>query len=268
MSPMRSTRSAARARRSQRQTRRRHHRAVAVGAEPRRQPARVRALRWRHRLEYLAFPPRRRWHGSAGHAQVQQVLRGLVGARQLGRLLQPLSAQARTEGRRGRARRRCGPARRVLPQAGRCAVGGSPGLPGHRSPDARALGRRSPKTAAISSSACSTATKPTPSLVQDLRKPGAKPQPLFAAWDALYNFIGSKGDELYFQTTNDAPRGRVIAVNAARSGAREVAHRRAARRHRDQRTPATSAAASSSNTRATRAASCGCSRRAARRRAK
>ncbi len=50
-------------------------------------------------------------------------------------------------------------------------------------------------------------------LVQDLRKAGAKPQPLFTAWDALYNFIGSKGDELYFQTTNGAPRGRVIAVN-------------------------------------------------------
>jgi prolyl oligopeptidase len=51
-------------------------------------------------------------------------------------------------------------------------------------------------------------------LVQDLRKPGAKPQPLFVAWDALYGFIGSKGDELYFQTTNNAPRGRVIAVKA------------------------------------------------------
>jgi prolyl oligopeptidase len=50
-------------------------------------------------------------------------------------------------------------------------------------------------------------------LVQDLRRPGAKPQPLFIAWDALYNFIGSKGDELYFQTTNNAPRGRIIAVN-------------------------------------------------------
>jgi prolyl oligopeptidase len=50
-------------------------------------------------------------------------------------------------------------------------------------------------------------------LVQDLRKPGSKPQSLFTAWDALYNFIGSKGDELYFQTTNSAPRGRVIAVN-------------------------------------------------------
>jgi prolyl oligopeptidase len=51
-------------------------------------------------------------------------------------------------------------------------------------------------------------------LVQDLRTPGAKPQPLFVAWDALYSFIGSKGDDLYFQTTNAAPRGRVIAVNA------------------------------------------------------
>jgi prolyl oligopeptidase len=51
-------------------------------------------------------------------------------------------------------------------------------------------------------------------LVQDLRKPDAKPQPVFTAWDALYSFIGSNGDELYFQTTNAAPRGRVIAVDA------------------------------------------------------
>jgi prolyl oligopeptidase len=50
--------------------------------------------------------------------------------------------------------------------------------------------------------------------VQDLRKPEAKPQPVFTAWDALYSFIGSNGDELYFQTTNAAPRGRVIAVDA------------------------------------------------------
>ncbi len=50
--------------------------------------------------------------------------------------------------------------------------------------------------------------------LQDLRKPGAKAQPLLTKWDALYNFLGSNGDELYFQTTNAAPRGRVIAVNA------------------------------------------------------
>jgi prolyl oligopeptidase len=55
-------------------------------------------------------------------------------------------------------------------------------------------------------------------IIQDLRKPGAKPQPLLMAWDALYTFIGSKGDTLYFKTTHNAPRGRVIAVDAARPG--------------------------------------------------
>jgi prolyl oligopeptidase len=50
----------------------------------------------------------------------------------------------------------------------------------------------------------------------DLRRKGATPQPLFTAWDALYQFIGSKGDELYFQTTNAAPRGRVIAAMATK----------------------------------------------------
>jgi prolyl oligopeptidase len=51
-------------------------------------------------------------------------------------------------------------------------------------------------------------------LIRDLRKPDAKPQPLLTAWDALYNFVGSNGDELYFQTTNAAPLGRVIALDA------------------------------------------------------
>ncbi|HKU91618.1 MAG TPA: prolyl oligopeptidase family serine peptidase [Steroidobacteraceae bacterium] len=53
-------------------------------------------------------------------------------------------------------------------------------------------------------------------MIQDLRKPGAKPRPLFMAWDALYTFIGSKGDTLYFKTTREAPRGRVIAVDASK----------------------------------------------------
>lgn len=48
----------------------------------------------------------------------------------------------------------------------------------------------------------------------DLRHPDAKPKPLFAEWDALYNFIGSHGDHLYFHTTKDAPLRRVIAVDA------------------------------------------------------
>jgi prolyl oligopeptidase len=50
--------------------------------------------------------------------------------------------------------------------------------------------------------------------ILDLRKAGAKAKPLFYAWDALYNFIGSQGDSLYFLTTKNAPSRRVIAVDA------------------------------------------------------
>ncbi|MBV8784484.1 MAG: S9 family peptidase [Gammaproteobacteria bacterium] len=48
----------------------------------------------------------------------------------------------------------------------------------------------------------------------DLRRP-QEVRPLFVAWDALYDFIGSQGDELFFHTTRDAPLGRVIAIGAA-----------------------------------------------------
>jgi prolyl oligopeptidase len=47
----------------------------------------------------------------------------------------------------------------------------------------------------------------------DLRRPGARPRPLFAAWDARYQFVGAHGRELYFLTTQEAPLGRVIAVD-------------------------------------------------------
>jgi len=50
--------------------------------------------------------------------------------------------------------------------------------------------------------------------VLDLREAGAKPQPVFADWEAHYTFIGSRGYELYFQSTYRAPLGRVIAVDA------------------------------------------------------
>jgi prolyl oligopeptidase len=50
--------------------------------------------------------------------------------------------------------------------------------------------------------------------ILDLRTPGAKVKPLFYAWDALYNFIGSQDDRLYFLTTKNAPLRRVIAVDA------------------------------------------------------
>jgi prolyl oligopeptidase len=53
----------------------------------------------------------------------------------------------------------------------------------------------------------------------DLSKPGSKVRPLFFSWDAYYSFIGSQGDQLFFQTTKDAPQRRVIAVDAGKAGA-------------------------------------------------
>ena len=57
--------------------------------------------------------------------------------------------------------------------------------------------------------------------VLDLRQPGATVQPLFFAWDALYTFIGSSGEHLYFHTTKDAPLRRVIAVDARKPASTE-----------------------------------------------
>jgi prolyl oligopeptidase len=55
--------------------------------------------------------------------------------------------------------------------------------------------------------------------VLDLRKPGATAKPLFYAWDALYDFIGSQEDKLYFVTTKNAPQRRIIAVDARQPAA-------------------------------------------------
>ena len=49
--------------------------------------------------------------------------------------------------------------------------------------------------------------------VIDLRDPAAAPRRLFGEWDARYDIIGSEGDTAYVQTTNAAPRGRIIAVD-------------------------------------------------------
>ena len=49
--------------------------------------------------------------------------------------------------------------------------------------------------------------------VIDLRDPAAAARRLFGAWDARYDIIGSEGDTAYVQTTNAAPRGRIIAVD-------------------------------------------------------
>ena len=75
--------------------------------------------------------------------------------------------------------------------------------------------------------------------------PARRPRPVFTAWDALYTFIGSSGDELYFQTTNGAPRGRMIAVNANASRSPPPGAPWCRRRNCHQQTRATSAAASS-----------------------
>ena len=38
-------------------------------------------------------------------------------------------------------------------------------------------------------------------------------QPLFMDFDAIYSYLANDGEVAYFRTTNDAPRGRIIAVN-------------------------------------------------------
>ncbi len=52
--------------------------------------------------------------------------------------------------------------------------------------------------------------------VMDLQSADAAVRPVFYSWDALYNFMGSRGDVLYFQTTRGAPQRRVISVDARR----------------------------------------------------
>lgn len=52
--------------------------------------------------------------------------------------------------------------------------------------------------------------------VRDLENPAGEVVRLLDRWDGLYRFIGNVGPELFFYTTNGAPRGRVIAVDFAR----------------------------------------------------
>lgn len=52
--------------------------------------------------------------------------------------------------------------------------------------------------------------------VLDLTDPNANWQPLFDKWDARYSFIEADGNIFYFYTTNNAPNGRVIAVDINR----------------------------------------------------
>lgn len=50
--------------------------------------------------------------------------------------------------------------------------------------------------------------------VLDLTRPGTKPIALVDAYEAEYLFAGSVGSTLFFQTTKDAPKKRVVAVDA------------------------------------------------------
>ena len=47
----------------------------------------------------------------------------------------------------------------------------------------------------------------------DLLRPGDPFKPLFGDRDAMYTFVGSSGERLYFQTTKDAPLRRIIEVD-------------------------------------------------------
>jgi prolyl oligopeptidase len=49
--------------------------------------------------------------------------------------------------------------------------------------------------------------------VQDLSKPGSRPEPLLAKMDAAYDFVDVIGETFLFLTDKDAPRKRVIAVS-------------------------------------------------------
>jgi prolyl oligopeptidase len=61
----------------------------------------------------------------------------------------------------------------------------------------------------------------------DLSRPGAKPQALFAGWDARYLYLGVHQNELYFQSTHDAPLGHVIALDPRAPAAARIVVREA-----------------------------------------
>jgi prolyl oligopeptidase len=50
--------------------------------------------------------------------------------------------------------------------------------------------------------------------ILDLRAADAKVHHLIDRWDALYDYIGSEGEEIFFHTTLGTPQGRIVAVNA------------------------------------------------------
>lgn len=58
--------------------------------------------------------------------------------------------------------------------------------------------------------------------VQDLSAPGSGIIELLPNADGKYTFIGNDGDRMYFETTLDAPRGRVISIRVDNRELREI----------------------------------------------
>jgi prolyl oligopeptidase len=52
-------------------------------------------------------------------------------------------------------------------------------------------------------------------------QPEGKAVPLLDAWDALYTFLGNDGAVFFVQTTKEAPRSRVVAIDAGRPEAKD-----------------------------------------------
>ena len=52
--------------------------------------------------------------------------------------------------------------------------------------------------------------------VRDLRRPGERPRMLVEGFDHAYDFVGNTEGRLFFRTTRDAPRGRLVAIDLSR----------------------------------------------------
>lgn len=52
-------------------------------------------------------------------------------------------------------------------------------------------------------------------LLIDLKSEERVAKTVFGAWDAEYTYLGDVGDQLFFHTNKDAPRGRIVAVEKA-----------------------------------------------------
>jgi prolyl oligopeptidase len=53
-------------------------------------------------------------------------------------------------------------------------------------------------------------------LVQDLNRPGSKPEFLIEGFDFDYSLAGNSGSTLYFRTDNEAPKGKLIGIDVRR----------------------------------------------------